>query len=539
MEKIYVFGHKKPDTDSVTSSIALSYLKNQLGINTSPRVLGNPNNETKFVLKYFNVVEPKYLNDVKLEIKDLNYLKDCSLYSDNTIYDSFLYMNDNNIGSIPVVNRNNKLLGLVSLKDIAKHQINDEINSLMTSYTNIIRTLNAKEILKFDDEICGKIIVTSYSSSTFIENAKINENTILIVGDRHSIIEYAIKCKVKMIILTRNSFIKDEHIKLAKDNKINIVLSNESAFNTTRKIWLSNYLETIVLKDVVSLLDDQEVDDFLEIARKNKYTNYPVINKKNECSGILRLSDINDANRKKVILVDHNEKNQSVDGIEDADIIEIIDHHKIGNIDTTLPINFRNMPVGSTNTIIYSLYKEAKISIPKEIAGLMLSGIISDTLLFRSPTTTYMDKDAVIDLSKIANINYEEYGMQMLKAGSSLKGKTKEEILYNDFKNFTIDNRKIGIGQVLTLNIDEILKDKDDYISIINKIAYQNEYHMVALFVTDIINNGSYILYNDESKNIFENVFEIEELYQGYFLDKYISRKKQIIPNIIAALEKK
>ena len=539
MEKILIFGHKKPDTDSVTASISLSYLKNKIGINSSPRVLGNPNNETKFALNYFHVSEPKYLNDVKLEIKDLNYLKNCALKYNQNILDCFNYMNTNNIGSLPIVDKNNKFLGLVSLKDIAKYQINGDINTLSTSYTNIIKTLNAKEILKYDEEIHGNIVVTSYRSTTFIETVNINENTILIVGDRHSIIEYAIKCKVKMIILTKNSFIKDEHIEAAKANNINIILSNESAFDTTRKLWLSNYLETITLKDdVVTVTEDEDVDDFIITAKRNKYSNYPVINRNLECSGILRLSDVNDATKKKVILVDHNEEEQSVDGIDEADIIEIVDHHKIGNIDSSVPISFRNMPVGSTNTIIYLMYKENNIEIPSDIAGLMMSGIISDTLLFRSPTTTELDISTVKELSKICDVDYEKYGINMIKAGSSLKGKTKEEIIFSDFKHFTIDNKKVGIGQVTTMNAEEFLNNKEEYIDILNKSAMENDYYIVALFVTDILKNGSYILYNSSSENILDNIFNIENIYQGYFLKKCISRKKQIIPFIMNYLEK-
>lgn len=539
MEKVSIFGHKKPDTDSVTSAIALSYLKNQLGFNTEARILGHPNNETKFVLNYFHMEEPKYLNDVKLQIKDLNYLRDCSKDYHDTIYNCFLYMNSYNIGSIPIVNRQ-KFVGLVSLKDIAKHQINDQIDTLCTSYNNIIQTLNAKEILKFDDEINGNVVVTSYSSTTFIENISLNKNTILIVGDRHSIIEYAIKSKVKMIILTKNSFIKDEHLALAKEYNINIILSNESAFDTMRKIWLSNYVDVVTLKDnVITISEDEDVDDFVDIAKKNKYTNYPVLNKKDNCLGILRLSDISDATKKKVILVDHNEIIQSVDGIEEAEIVEIVDHHKIGNLDTKYPISFRNMPVGSTNTIVYSMFKENNIEIPTNIAGLMLSGIISDTLLFRSPTTTGKDKEAVFSLADIANVDYESYGMEMLKAGSSLKNKTKEEVLYTDFKNFNVNNNKIGIGQILTLSPNDVLDELEEYVTLVNEVAEHNDKLIIALFVTDIIKNGSYIIYNESAKDILDNCFNIPDLYEGMFLPGYISRKKQIIPNIIDVLEKK
>lgn len=540
MEKIYIFGHKKPDTDSVTASITLSYLKNQLGISTTPRVLGAVNNETKFVLNYWKVKTPKYLNDVRLQIKDIEYLKDFYMNGKHSIMEGLDYMNEHYVSSLPIVDNNNHFTGLVSMKDIAKSQIMGDMNTLRTSYDNLLKSLDAKEFVRNDEEIEGNILIASYRSTTFIEHVELKPNTILIVGDRHSVIEYAIQQKVKMLILTNLSEIKEEHLKQAKLNGINVIKTPYDTFVTSRKIGLANYLDNISFLDtVVSFQEEEDVNDFINFASKTKYSNYPVLNKNNECLGILRLSDVNDKKRKQVILVDHNEIVQSVDGIEEADIIEIVDHHKIGTIGTSFPINFRNMPVGSTNTIIAMLYKENHVEIPPHIAGLMLSGIISDTLLFKSPTTTNTDITTVVELAKIANIDYQEYGMEMLKAGSSLKGKTKEEILYTDFKNFTVDDRKIGIGQITTLNIDEIMKEKEEYISLINKVAENNDYEIVALFATDIINNGSYVFYNDRSKDILDNAFNIEHIEQGYYLKDIISRKKQIIPNIINVIEKK
>lgn len=540
MEKIYIFGHKKPDTDSVTASIALSYLKNKLGMNTMPRMLGNPNNETKFALNYFNVETPKYLNDVKLDIRNLNYLRDYYMNKNKTIYEGLNYMNKHVVGTLPIVDDNNKFIGIVSLKDIAKVQIENENNILDTSYENIVKTLDGQDILHFTDEIKGNLLIASYKSQTFIENIDINDNTILITGDRYNIIEYAIKNKVKLLILTGSAKLEEEHLNLAKENKVNIIKTPYDTFRTAKKVELSNYLSTILLTDdIVTFKQNEEVNEFVKVANQYKYTNYPILNSKNNCLGILRLSDVNDKTPKKVILVDHNEKDQSVDGLEDAEIIEIVDHHKIGTLGTSAPINFRNMPVGSTNTIIYMLYKENNIEIPANVAGLMLSGIISDTLLFRSPTTTEYDKIAVKALAEIANVDYEQYGMEMLKAGASLKGKTKDEILYMDFKNFTIDGYKVGIGQVITLNIDEIESEKDEYIELINSSAKNNDYHIMALFATDIIKNGSYVYFNDSAKEIIQDSFGVDEITQGYYLDRIVSRKKQIIPNIISSIEKK
>ena len=539
-EKIYIFGHKKPDTDSITSAIALANLKKALGMNVEARVLGNPNNETKYVLDYFNVKCPKYLNDVKIKIKDLDFLKGYCANKYDSMYQGFESMNENIIGTLPIVDEENNFIGLVSLKDIAKYQFSGDISNLRTSYKNIIETLDSKEILKFDDEITGNIVVASYRSATFIENVSLDENSILLVGDRYSIIEHAIKSKVKLIIVTGDKEIDEKLIELAKENKVNIISSKENTFVTSRKIGMANYLDTIILSDTIVSIDyNNDVNDFVDLTKKYKYSNYPVLTEDNKYVGLVRLSDVTSTNKKQVILVDHNEATQSVDGLEEAEIVEIVDHHKIGTLGTSVPINFRNMPVGSTNTIVTMLYKENNIEIPKEIAGLMLSGIISDTLLFKSPTTTEIDKQIGKELATIAGVNIEEYGMNMLKAGSSLKGKTKEEILYMDFKNFTINDKKVGIGQITTLNIDEIMEEKEEYIKLINEVATNNDYYIVGLFATDIIKNGSYMFYNDSADDVLDNCFGVEDIYQGYYLDGVVSRKKQIIPNIMNELEKK
>lgn len=540
MEKIYVFGHKKPDTDSVAASISLSYLKNQLGLNAVAKALGSMNNETKFMLNYFNLDEPQYLNDVKLQVKDTKYVKDYFMNENNSLFDGFNYMNINNIGILPITDENGKFKGLVSMKDIAKFQMSDELNTLYTSYDNLLKVLNAESILRFDDELNINVIAASYRSTTFIETIDIEENTGLIVGDRHSIIEYAVNNKAKLIVLTGSSTIKKEHIEIAKQNHVNIIRTDLDTFTTSRKIWLANYMKTIKMNQEIVCFDlESTVDEVMEKTAKLKFSNYPVVDKKNRCIGLLRISDISEAKKKKVILVDHNESSQSVDGLDQAEIVEIIDHHKIGTIGTSMPINFRNMPVGSSNTIIYMLYKENNIEIPKNIAGAMLSGIISDTLLFRSPTTTEIDKMVVKELAKIAEVDYEKYGMEMLKAGASLKGKSKEDILFMDFKNFTIDGKKIGIGQITTFDIEEIENEKQEYINLINKTAEINDYYLVGFFVTDIIRNGSYIYYNENQKDIFELSFGIDNIEQGYYIDGCISRKKQIIPSIMNILEKK
>lgn len=540
MKKVFVFGHKKPDTDSVTSAIALSYLKNQLGMNTEPRVLGDITNETKFVLDYFQVEAPKYLNDVKLQIKDLNYRRGYFIGNKESIAKGFEYMTKKGISTIPVVDDNKKFDGALAMKDIARNQISGNYRRLYTSYDHILEVLEGEEILRFDNEIDGMISVASFRSTTFRENFDIDRSTILIVGDRHSIIEYAVENQAKLLIITGNNQMKENHIEIAKRNKVNIIRTKKSSFDTANHIGLSNYIKTIQYTHNLLCFDEErDVNDLIEASNKTRFSYYPIIDKKNNCLGLLKLADINDRSLKKVILVDHNEYAQSVDGIEEAEIVEVVDHHKIGNIGTTLPINFRNMPVGSTNTILYLMYHENNIEIPKNIAGLMVSGILSDTLLLKSPTTTELDQKAVKELSKIANIHYEEYGMKMFKAGSSIKGKTKEEVLYTDFKNFDIDGKKVGIGQIFTLDVEEFEKEKDSYVDLINAVAKNQDYYIVALFVTDIIKNGSYIFYNEKAQDTLDNCFDEPNLKEGSYLNGYVSRKKQIIPNIMRIMERK
>jgi len=539
MNTIYIFGHKTPDTDSICGSISLSYLKNKLGFKTEAVTLGNINKETKFVLDYFNLKEPKYLNDVKLQIKDVDYIKHCYANEKTSINNSYIYMKDNGLTGLPIVNDNKLLTGLVTLKELAHELIQGDFNYLNTSYDNILDTLNGKEILRFDDEIKGNILAASFRSSTFVENIKLTNDDILIVGERLNILDYAINSKVKMLIIVGDSELNSKYLELASKNKINVITTEFDTYKTTKLINLSNYISTVShCNNPLCIEQNEYFTNFEQLTKKTKHTNYPVVNKKGECLGLLHLSLNVNKNPKQVILVDHNEKDQSVDGLEEASIVEVVDHHKLGTLATNLPINFRNMAVGSSCTIIYNIYKENKVEIPREIAGAMLSGILSDTLILKSPTTTLLDKVAVIELEILAHVNYQEYGMEMFNAGSSLEGMTKEEILYQDFKDFSYGEYNIGIGQVLTTDIKSVLDEKESYVELLNKVAKDDNFKIIGLFITDIINNGSYMIYNDEAENILKESYELDDIYIGCYLENIVSRKKQIIPPILETLEK-
>lgn len=538
MREVYIFGHKKPDTDSVTSAIALSYLKNKIGVKTKPRILGDINSETEFVLNYFNIEVPKYLEDVKLQIKDLNYYKDCFIDDKMSIKKTYDYMNQKNITGVPIVDSNKKFKGLLTSKMIGAELINGDFTKLNTSYNNILEVLEGEEILKFDEEIKGEIIAASYRSTTFLNTLELNNNTIMIVGDRHSLIEAAVNNKIKLLIIVGNLEIKEEHISIAKQNKVNIIRTNYDTFQTSKLIVLSNYASNL-LTDMrnVSFNENDYYDDFKERCIKYGYNNYPVINDKNICLGLIRITDINQMNKKQVILVDHNDSSQSVEGLNEAEILEIVDHHNISSITTNMPINFRNMTVGSTNTILYSMYVESNITIPKDIAGIMLSGILSDTLKFTSPTTTDYDKYVASRLATIADIDIDKYADEMLKAGTNLKGKKIEEIIQMDMKTYEVNDKRISISQIITFNADEVLNKKQEYVSKINEVKKNRDLDLLVFCVTDVLRDGSYIFFDEDNLQTIKNSFDKEDMKEGYFLSKCLSRKKQLVPPIMNAIK--
>ncbi len=533
-----VFGHRNPDTDSVCSAIALSYLKNELGENTSPRVIGHINKETQFVLNYFGIKEPEYLNNVKVQLRNVHYNKGVKLKETASIKEVVDYIQEKHCTAVPIVDDRNRLVSLITLKEIAMLFIEQSREHLNTNYEHLLHALNGREILKFHDEFDGNMIAGSYKSETFIESAPLNKNDILIVGNRAKVIKHGINCKISLLVLTNNFDLPEDLLELAKENHVSVISSSMDTYNTCNAINLSNYVKTILINKSPAVV--QELDyltDFVAEATRLGFTNYPILNKKNECLGLIRITDIGKYDKKDVILVDHNNLEQSVPGIDEANIVEIIDHHNLGAIGTSVPINFRSMPVGCTCTILYYLYQEHKIKIPKEIAGLMLSAIISDTLILKSPTTTERDKEAVENLASIAGVDYKKYGYSMLKKGSSIEGLTVEDLIYQDFKSYKVGNTSLGISQVITMDFDSLKDNIDEYVEKLDEIA-KRDYSTVTLFITDIVENGSYVLYNTEAKHIIEDSFDIIDIEEGTFIPDLVSRKKQMLPQIMETLEK-
>ena len=422
---------------------------------------------------------------------------------------------------------------------MAREIINGDFHKINTSYGNLISVLKGTQILKFDKEISGNVLAATYAKATFLERVALDNSYILIIGDRTAILDYAIESKVKLIIVIAGIELPHELLQKAKKNKVNIISTPLSSYEVGKLISFSNYIKDIMRKEESVTFNELDyLSDFIEQSKKLKHTNYPILNSKNECKGLLTLTDTNNVDKKQVILVDHNNSSQSVDGLEESEILEVIDHHNIGDINTKKPINFRNAGVGSVNTIIYDLYKENNIKIPKDIAGLMASAIISDTLLLTSPTTTIRDTDALINLSKIAKIKYKKYGIELLKQGMTIKGLTNEDILHKDFKTYKVNDKMIGIGQILTADFESMNKKINSLVNYLDEVSNNENIRVVTLFVTDIFENVSYCLYNRDAENIIKNSFDLKEIYEGVPLKDIVSRKIQIAPYIMDAIEK-
>ncbi len=538
MEKVYIFGHKKPDTDSVAGAISFAYLKRKLGINAEARILSEVNKETIYALNRFGFEVPKYLNDVKVELKDIKYNKNYYANQNDSIFNVYNTFNEHGITGIPLVDDHKKFVGYVSLKELANELIKGDTNEINAKFMDIVDVLNASSYYKFDDFISGNVLAVALPFAQFSDFINIYEDTILICG-RDSIIEDAVKHKARLIIVVANKELTKEEIDLIRFNKVNVIVTPYDTFKTSRLITLANPIKTIKRSSsAVCFGPNDYLTDFVEISNKLKHTNYPIVNSKGYCDGMLRLIDTNLITRKKVILVDHNEPSQSADGLNEADILEIVDHHNIGKISTLLPINFRNMSVGSVNTIIYTLYKENNIEIPSDIAGLMLSGIISDTLLLASPTTTELDRTVAKDLANIAEVDLYKYGKELLKSGVSNDGLTINEIVYKDFKSYVTGEVKFGIGQVFTTDFKEYSDRLNEYVDELNHIADNNDYKVACLFVTDILENNSYLLFNDGAKEYLNDAYELSDIKEGEKLMGVISRKKQMVPPIMGVLEK-
>ncbi|WP_394023915.1 putative manganese-dependent inorganic diphosphatase [Anaerococcus martiniensis] len=545
-DTVYVSGHKNPDTDSIISAICYADLKNRLGdVDAIPIRLGKLNQETKFVLDYFGVEAPILKESMILQVSDLNIDKAYAIDPSIPVRVAWDIFQEGLTNSLAVVDNEGKIIGIASLSNITKSYMDvwDDkiIGRANTPIENIIDVLSAKILSLPENQrpFDGKMTVMAMNDDNQEFDNYFSQGDIVIVGNRIDYMEYLITRKVSLVILTNGSTIDEDLIDYAKENDVTILSTEYNTFMTSRLLPMTIPVSHVMTEDdLVYFSTTDTIDLVRETMAKSRFRSYPVVDENKKVIGSISRYHLISSNMKKLILVDHNEKNQSIDDIDQAEIIEIIDHHRVANIYTTAPLFYRAEPVGSTATIISEMYLESGLRPSKEIAGLLCAAIISDTLLFRSPTTTDVDRRILDRMSKIADLNPEEFANKMFKAGTSLKEKSPTDIVEGDVKTFTINGEDVRVGQVMTMNPEELEPLRDEITKLMQeKIEAKGETTFV-LVLTDIFNETSELLVVGDHIEDIEEEFGNKVKNGTISAPGVLSRKKQVIPRLTNAFMK-
>ena len=540
---VYVSGHRNPDTDSICSAIAYSYLLNATNkYNAVPVRLGEINRETEYVLKRFGVEHPVLLKTVKQKVEDLNYDKVTVFSKDLTLKTAWFLLKQQNLKSAPILDEHGQLLGLLSTSNIIEGYMDqwdsEVLKKAKTPVENVIDTLEANVIYLNESlkVVEGDIHIAAMSGSE--AKKRIHENDVVIVGgDRSDDLEELISVKPSLIVLTGSLTADENVVKKCEEQGISIISTPFNTYQTSQQIVQAIPVEYVMIKgDIKTFSTDDTLDYMKEVMSETRYRGYPVIDLNNRCVGSISRFALLKGLRKKVILVDHNERGQSIPGIEEADILEIVDHHRVADIQTVGPLLFRGEPLGSTATIVTKIFDELDVEMPSHIAGLLLGAVVSDTLLFKSPTCTPVDTKIAKKLAEIAGVDIQKFAMEMFKAGTSLVGKTVDEIFNQDFKKFNFDNLQVGVAQVNSMDIEGFLPYKKDMLDYMNKFAEDNNLEFTLLLLTDIINANIEIFVGGPRPELVEKAFNVQLTECQGTLAGVISRKKQVVPAITAVM---
>ncbi len=547
---VLITGHKNPDTDSICAAISYSRLKNK--INNTDRYIpcraGNPNAETSFVLEHFKVDAPLLLDNVKTQVSDIAYRKTPGVSKNMSLKQAYQMMRDGHVVTLPAVNQNGILEGLITMSDIAKSYMNvyDSaiISTAETPFKNILETLEATLITGDANRNCqdGKVLIAAANPEMM--NYYIEPHDIVILGNRAESQLSALDNGADCIIICEGANASPTIKALAEQNGMIIMVTSYDAYTAARLINQSIPISFFMTKEgILSFEEEDTVDEIKDVMAKKRHRDFPVISKDGRYLGMLSRRNLLGARGKQVIMVDHNELGQALDGMENAEILEIIDHHRLGTIQTLGPVYFRNQPLGCTSTIVYLMYQENKVEIDPQTAGLMMSAIISDTLLFRSPTCTKTDEMAGRALAEIAGVDIEKYAMEMFSAASDLKQKTDREIFYQDFKTFTAGDIHFGVSQVSSLNEEELLSLKPRLFHFAKEALGEENLDMAFVMLTNILKQDTLLLaVGHRADSLIQNAFLLEpkkesfdfsgEEIEGFtaVLENVVSRKKQLIP---------
>lgn len=545
-EKIYVIGHKHPDTDSICSAIAYANLRRQVtGRNYTPVRAGEINLETAFVLEKFQAEVPKYMEDVRTQVKDVKISPAYSGTPEMSIREAWERIQEKQVSTLTIVDEDNKLLGLITKGDIAKTYMgvydSRVLSENKTPYKNILATLDGEMLVGDPEGLVekGKILIAAANPDLMEEY--IEDGDIVMMGDRYESQLCAIEMNAGCLIISMNTQPSDTILKLAEEHHCTVIRTPYDTFIAARLINQSMAIGHFMVKDhLKAFKNDDFIEDIKDVMAKNRHRAFPILDSSDKVIGMFTRHNLIDFNKKQVALVDHNEMGQAVDGIFDCEILEIVDHHKLGYVQSIKPVYFRCQPVGCTATIVYQMYKESKIEVTPDMAGLMCSAIISDTLMYRSPTCTPLDRMASEALAKIAGIKVEEYAMQMFEAGSDLKSKSDADIFYQDFKKFSAGDIQFGVGQVTSLDVRELKKIRARLANMLPKAKEEHGLNMIFFMMTNILDESTMVLCSDEkaleaAKSCFGQ--NVSKEGDSVFVENMVSRKKQFIPKMLGTLQ--
>ncbi len=533
---IYVFGHKNPDTDSICSAIAYAELKRIQGHNAKAIRPGKINRETQFVLDYFGVPAPDYLPTIRTQISDLDIDHVDPLHPQLSLKTAWERIKSSDIKMAAVVDQEEKILGLVTLSDITGRFMDTLSNTgalKITPLQNILDTLDARLLTGTKEQFkpSGKAIIAAMTPdgmAPFVER-----DDIVLTGNRKDSQLKSIAEGANCVIVTCNGHVDEDVIQTAEENNCIMIRTKHDTYTAALLLNQSIPVEYVMTKgDFAYFHINDYIDEIQEEMLQSRRRAYPVLNNENKIEGYITRYHLITKTDKKVILVDHNEASQSIDGLEQAQILEIVDHHRIGGIVTGSPIYFKNEAVGSTATIVAGLFLDMKINPAAEIAGILCAAIISDTMYFKSPTSTGKDEYMAARMAEIAKLDLDAFSKEMFKSSSDIINMSPDEILSYDFKEFFLNRHKVGIGQITCTNAEEIDLVRENLLDYLKETREQKEYHVLMMLISDPARGGSEILFAEREKGTVNKAFDTDTARGSMFLEGVVSRKKQIIPNL-------
>lgn len=548
--KTIVIGHKNPDTDSICSAICYANLKCLIDKEDyQPGRAGQINEETQFVLSRFEVEAPELIENVKTQVKDIEIRETKGVSKSISLKKAWNIMQEGNAVTLPAITDDGLLEGLITVGDITKSYMNVYDSSILskacTCYSNILETLEGTLLVGDENQFFseGKVLIAAANPDMM--EYYIAPHDLVLLGNRYESQLCAIEMEAACIIVCEGAAVSMTIKKLATERKCTVITTPYDTYTAARLINQSMPIKYFMTTEhLITFEDDDYIEDIKDVMASKRHRDFPILDMDGKYKGMISRRNLLGATGKRVILVDHNERSQAVDGMESADVREIIDHHRLGTVETIGPVFFRNQPLGCTATIVYQMYNESGITIDKMIAGLLCSAIISDTLLFRSPTCTEVDRNAAYELAKLADINLEEYASEMFAAASNLKGKSDEEIFYQDFKRFTAGKVTFGVGQISSLNVEELSELKERMIPYLENVKQNQNMDMIFFMLTNILKESTELIcVGTGARQIIRNAFRIEEedvtdKSDGQIINLLgvVSRKKQLIPAITMAI---